>query len=331
MSEQFNILKDFIQNWMRMSHIYQPVMLSRLLESNGRSTTEEIARAILSHDPSQVEYYQQITTGMVGRVLRKHSLVTKESRKPNWELVGVDQLSEAEVSELIKLCQDKLDNFLDARGQAIWNHRRRGRRPVSGTIRYEVLKRAKYRCELCGISAKEKALEVDHITPKSLGGDDEISNYQALCYTCNAQKLNRDDTDFRGIDEGYEYREPGCLFCEAHREREVLAENTLAYAIDDGYPVTIGHSLVIPKRHVATYFELTQAEINACNQLLNALRENKEKDDPSITGWNIGINAGEDAGQTIFHCHIHLVPRRKGDVDNPRGGVRHMIPGKGSY
>ncbi len=331
MSKQYKILKDFIQNRMKMSHIYQPVMLSKLLENNGIATTEEIARTILSHDPSQVEYYQQITNGMVGKVLRQHNLVIKENRKPNWNLVGADELSDSEVSDLVGICQDKLHEFLDARGQAIWDHRRRGRRPVSGTIRYEVLKRAKFRCELCGISAKEKALEVDHITPKSLGGDDDISNYQALCYTCNAQKLNHDDTDFRGMDDGYDHREDGCLFCAAYEERDVLAENALAYAIADGYPVTEGHSLVIPKRHVSNYFDLTQAEINACNQLMVRLKEVLEDKDQSISGWNVGINSGEDAGQTIFHCHIHLIPRRKGDVENPRGGVRHSIPGKGYY
>lgn len=111
----------------------------------------------------------------------------------------------------------------------------------------------------------------------------------------------------------------------------MIVENTLAYAIRDGFPVTAGHTLVIPKRHAPTYFDLTQAEVNACNQLLSQLKEEMERDDGSISGWNIGMNAGEDAGQTVFHCHIHLIPRREGDVESPRGGVRHTIPDKGSY
>ena len=89
--------------------------------------------------------------------------------------------------------------------------------------------------------------------------------------------------------------------------------------------------MIIPKRHAKTYFDLGQAEVNAINELIHSEREKLEKSDPSISGFNVGINCGEDAGQTIFHCHIHLIPRRNGDVENPKGGVRHTIPGKGFY
>lgn len=82
---------------------------------------------------------------------------------------------------------------------------------------------------------------------------------------------------------------------------------------------------------MATYFDLGQAEINACNELLRKTRELILQKDSDVTGFNIGINNGEDSGQTIFHCHIHLIPRRKGDVENPRGGVRHLMLGKGYY
>jgi ATP adenylyltransferase len=121
-----------------------------------------------------------------------------------------------------------------------------------------------------------------------------------------------------------------CLFCSIPPER-VIATNELAYAIRDGFPVTAGHTLVIPKRHATDYFELTQADLLACDDLLRELRSSILADDPTVEGFNIGMNAGEVAGQTIFHCHIHLIPRRKGDVENPRGGVRHLIPGKGFY
>lgn len=121
-----------------------------------------------------------------------------------------------------------------------------------------------------------------------------------------------------------------CLFCEIPADR-VIASNDLAYAIHDGFPVTPLHTLIIPKRHVETYFDLTEDEILACNRLLSGRREEILKSDPAVEGFNIGMNAGEVAGQTIFHCHIHLIPRRKGDVENPRGGIRHLIPGKGYY
>ena len=111
----------------------------------------------------------------------------------------------------------------------------------------------------------------------------------------------------------------------------VVATNELAYAIKDGFPVTEGHLLVIPKRHTKDFFGLTDAELIACTQLLKELRLTVTSQDQHVEGFNVGMNAGAVAGQTIFHCHIHLIPRRKGDVENPRGGVRHTIPGKGFY
>lgn len=121
-----------------------------------------------------------------------------------------------------------------------------------------------------------------------------------------------------------------CLFCDIPKER-VIAENTLAYAIRDGFPVTPLHTLIIPKRHATTYFDLLEEEILACNELTKELRASILSEDQTVDGFNIGMNAGESAGQTVFHCHIHLIPRRLGDVENPRGGVRHLIPGKGYY
>ena len=121
-----------------------------------------------------------------------------------------------------------------------------------------------------------------------------------------------------------------CIFCTEGVERAFL-KNDLAYAMRDGFPVTDGHCLIIPFRHVETYFELSEREILACNALLLQTKQQLLSTDSSIGGFNIGVNSGEAAGQTIFHCHIHLIPRRSGDVENPRGGVRHLIPGKGFY
>jgi ATP adenylyltransferase len=121
-----------------------------------------------------------------------------------------------------------------------------------------------------------------------------------------------------------------CLFCHIAPGR-VIAQNDLAYAIRDGFPVTPLHTLVIPKRHVADYFGLEAQELLAIDQLLRQLRTEILAHDPEVSGFNVGMNAGAVAGQTIFHCHVHLIPRRAGDVKNPRGGVRHVIPGKGFY
>jgi len=324
----YKALKKFVSEKMSMQHIYQPVMLMTLLENEGRAHQYEIAGSILGYDQSQLDYYKDITNNMVGKVLRKHNVVQKDGKE--YCLVGFESLNNEEVESLKELCEEKLTNFLEDRGEQAWNHRKKSSGYISGTIRYEVFKRAKFHCELCGISAEEKALEVDHIVPRNNGGSDELSNFQSLCYSCNAMKRDRDSTDFRIVRESYEHKEEGCLFCEIEPER-VIASNNLAYVIRDGFPVTDLHSLVIPKRHVKTYFDLGQAEINAINQLLTEQKEIIEKEDPSVTGFNIGMNCGEDAGQTVFHCHVHLIPRRKGDVDVPKGGVRNTIPGKGSY
>lgn len=121
-----------------------------------------------------------------------------------------------------------------------------------------------------------------------------------------------------------------CLFCEFLKNKIIAAENDLAFAIFDGFPVNPGHVLVIPKRHVANYFELTSAEVLAINGLLNKMKAEVEaKFHPD--GYNIGVNVGADAGQSIFHVHVHLIPRYKGDVESPRGGVRGVIPSKRSY
>ena len=203
---------------------------------------------------------------------------------------------------------------------------------MDARLKAEVRQRAGARCEYCWFpeAFAELRFQVDHIIPRSHDGKDDIENLQALCYSCNAMKRDRDDADLRAVRESYTHRETGCLFCDLPKERVVL-QNELAYSIYDGFPVTEHHTLVIPKRHLIDYFSLSRPELNACDDLLREMKEKISTMDDSVTAFNIGMNAGEDAGQTIFHCHIHLIPRRRGDVPNPKGGVRHVIAGKGIY
>jgi diadenosine tetraphosphate (Ap4A) HIT family hydrolase len=111
----------------------------------------------------------------------------------------------------------------------------------------------------------------------------------------------------------------------------LVAETELAYALRDAFPVTTLHTLVIPKRHVSGYFELGRAELNACHRFLEQEKQAIEGQDASVEGFNVGMNEGETAGQTVFHCHLHLIPRRSGNVEDPAGGVRNVVPGKGIY
>lgn len=114
-----------------------------------------------------------------------------------------------------------------------------------------------------------------------------------------------------------------CIFCDYTAAKNYIAENELAFAIFDSYPVNKGHVLVIPKRHFAGYFDATAEEVAALNALMHTVKKRID-DEFKPDGYNIGINVGEAAGQTIFHLHIHMIPRYVGDVENPKGGVRRL-------
>ena len=121
-----------------------------------------------------------------------------------------------------------------------------------------------------------------------------------------------------------------CLFCITKKE-DIIDENEFAYATFDSYPVSSQHCLIVPKRHIKDYFELNKEDVIGCDQLIKKIKNQIEKNDKTIKGFNIGINSGKVAGQSIMHCHIHLIPRREGDVENPQGGVRAVIPLKQHY
>jgi diadenosine tetraphosphate (Ap4A) HIT family hydrolase len=329
MTNAFSRLRDFLDRQMRMSHIYQPVMLEVLLASGGVAGIREIVVAILAHDESQIDYYEEIVKRMPGRVLSSHGIV--ERHNDTYRLTAdIAELTEDERADLLGRCRKAVEEFKARRGDAIWQHRAPGLGVIPGKLRYETLKRAAFRCELCGVSADERALDVDHILPKAAGGTDDSENLQALCWLCNTNKGAGDDADFREIGDSYALREDQCPFCIV-RAGKLLAENSLAFLIADGVPVTEGHLLAIPRRHVADYFDLHQPERNALQRLLDEGRKLVGAKHPDVSGFNVGINCGEAAGQTIFHCHVHLIPRRVGDVANPRGGVRAVIAGKQDY
>jgi diadenosine tetraphosphate (Ap4A) HIT family hydrolase len=121
-----------------------------------------------------------------------------------------------------------------------------------------------------------------------------------------------------------------CLFCDS-KKSGIVHENDLAYASYDSYPVSDHHCLIIPKRHIKDYFDMNNDELIACNDLIQIVKNEILSKDVNVKGFNIGTNAGKIAGQSIMHCHIHLIPRREGDVDNPQGGVRSVIPNKQHY
>ena len=121
-----------------------------------------------------------------------------------------------------------------------------------------------------------------------------------------------------------------CLFCNIN-ESGVAHENDFAYASFDSYPVSKDHCLIIPKRHIKDYFELSKEELIACDKLIKIVKDEIINKDQSVKGFNLGTNIGKVSGQSILHCHFHLIPRREGDVENPKGGVRSVIPSKQHY
>lgn len=143
-------------------------------------------------------------------------------------------------------------------------------------------------------------------------------------------KRDTDDADLRAVRASYEARNPSCPFCNVDGQ-EIVLQNPLALVIRDKFPVTTGHLLVIPRRHVADYFDLGSAESRSCDRLIREARKLVSEWDDSVAGVNVGVNSGKAAGQTVMHCHIHLIPRRRGDVANPRGGVRGVIAGQADY
>ena len=121
-----------------------------------------------------------------------------------------------------------------------------------------------------------------------------------------------------------------CPFCNDEVNNELLASSPLSMAFYDSFPVSPGHCLIVPKRHIASFFDLSEEEKNdlfAVAEQVKAILD--ERFHPN--GYNLGINVGEAAGQSVFHVHLHLIPRYTGDVPNPRGGVRGVIPSKQNY
>jgi diadenosine tetraphosphate (Ap4A) HIT family hydrolase len=119
-----------------------------------------------------------------------------------------------------------------------------------------------------------------------------------------------------------------CIFC--HLNRPILAETKLSLAFLDRFPVSNGHTLVVPKRHVVSLWEMTTEEYTDAFALLRYVKDVlQEQLNPQA--FNVGVNCGHAAGQTVFHAHIHLIPRYTGDIPDPRGGIRNIIPGKGTY
>jgi len=322
----FEKLIDFLENKMSMSHIYQPLLIKSLVEAGGSATIRQLSFNFLSQDESQLRYYEKKIKDMPLRVLRKRGVLEKDG-----ELVSLNakNLTFEQKAQIKMICEKKLQEFIVKRGLGIWDYRLLDSSPVPDSLYYNVLKDSKSRCALCGATKNERPLHVDHIKPRSKGGKTEYDNLQVLCSKCNQAKGNKDDKDFRdNITLG---SIPDCKFCYENIKSRIIEEYNSVVVMKDYYPVSEDHCLIVPKRHAPDYFSMTTAEKIDTENLLQILKKRISNSDPTVTGFNVGMNCGESAGQTIFHAHIHLIPRRDGDTPNPRGGVRGVIPDKMDY
>jgi ATP adenylyltransferase len=323
----FSQLKDFLLLKMSMSHIYQPLVIRSLLESSGKSSVRDLAREFLSYDEAQVEYYCKVVKRWPKATLARHGVIDASERGYFKLALDVTKLTQTEKEDLIKICNEKIQSYINSYSGIIGDYRYNPDDLSSSSIRYLVLKLAKGRCALCGASIKDTPLDIDHIVPRNKGGTNDLSNLQALCFRCNRAKRDRDSEDFRRFGQ-FEPLE-GCAFCE--RKTEAEQEYNSCLWIWDRFPVSAHHSLIIPKRHVSSVSELSVSEMQDMFLLMARAKARIQEIDADVRGFNIGFNDGACAGQTIMHTHMHLIPRRNGDVEQPRGGIRGVIPGMAVY
>lgn len=323
---KFKDLKDFLFNRMRLSHIYQPLLIKSLIDSGGYATVRQLAMTFVGYDEALLLQYERTLKNMPIKVLRKHGIISLDGPLV---ALNTEKLSMLEKAEIKKICDEKIQNYILKRGLSIWDYRLLDQNPVPDSIRYRLLKEAKGKCALCGASSKDTMLDIDHILPVSKGGKSDYENLQVLCAKCNRSKRNKDDTSFKNY--GKDVVDENCIFCTYIKSNEQIIENELAIGLLDNYPVSKGHTLILPRRHISNYFEATGVENDAFQDLLQIRRKQLQEDDYSITGFNLGVNVGKSAGQSINHLHLHLIPRRDGDTEDPLGGVRGVIPGKQKY
>lgn len=247
-------LEEFISKKMRMTHIYQPLMLKTLLESDGqKATAERIAKAFLSQDDSQLDYYKRVVRRWPHITLKKHNVVSYHKGVYTLQL---DEITDAQRRRLVELCELRLQKFVE---KDPWIKKFRGidHRTAPGSLRFDVLRKSGGKCALCGVDGAARALDIDHIIPRSWGGKTEIGNLQALCFACNRGKKDRDDTDFIKWKKRMQFGK-NCMLCSSyHHHYDVVMANYLARAVRD--PAD-GAIIIAPKGHVGRLDDMIPAE-----------------------------------------------------------------------
>jgi 5-methylcytosine-specific restriction endonuclease McrA len=166
---------------MSMSHVYQPLLVRALVDAGGVATVRQLAQVFLVQDESQLLYYEKRIKEMPLKVLKRHEVIASDGRVVS---LNTNNLTLVQKAHIRMICEQKLQSFVQKRGIGIWDYRLLDDDPIPDSLRFLVLKAAGGRCQLCGILAKERPIDVDHSVPRSRGGE-ELSNLQALCSKCN--------------------------------------------------------------------------------------------------------------------------------------------------
>ena len=291
----YQSLEHFLRKKMRLTHIYQPIMIRTLLQNDDTASTEEIAREFLNHDESQLKYYKNITKRWPHRTLKAHNVISY--RKDRYTLL-LDEVTDGQRRRLIELCNLRLEEFID-RDPWIRTFRELDARSISGSVRYDVLARSRGVCAACG-SKPPGGLHVDHIMPRSLGGKTELDNLQTLCYRCNQGKRNRDDTDFMREWKRLQYRKKGCSMCAP---KGAIMCNNLAHAVYADSDIKL-HSLIRPNRHVGSFMEMIPAEKSLCVALAEGVMNHIESRDRSVKEFDVRFD------EPSSHYAINVIPIR---------------------
>ena len=296
----FESLEGFIRTKMSMTHIYQPVMIKKLLESDGHATTEEIAKEFIDWDYSLLEYYKGRVMVWPKKTLKKHNVI--DYSKGIFTLL-LDDVTPEQRSRLIELCNNKTHEYVDMYENKMGV--KNNRSPISGSLRYEIIAKSRGICAACGVTSRTRPLDVDHIVPVNVGGTNDPSNLQVLCSRCNRQKRDRDKTNFVQWHKRLKYRDTECLLCRT----EPVKSNVMASAIRKRSPESDLHSMIFPRRHVGTFFDLIPAEKSHCMDLVEEVKEEIAGLDSRVDGFSIRFDS-KLVPDLHTHCHINVIPHR---------------------
>ena len=186
-------LLEFINTKMRMSHVYQPLLIRSLLDAGGQASLRQVAADFVAEDEGHLRYYEERIKAMPLKVLRNHGVCSYQNGVLS---LDVEKLTYEQRAALRAACEQRIATFLEQRGVGAWGQGALNIEPVGESLRFKILKRDRV-CQLCGVGRNKAVLEVDHIVPRSKGGSNDPDNLQVLCARCNRGKSNRDDTDFR--------------------------------------------------------------------------------------------------------------------------------------